>query len=185
MAVPFNMPEDHNEVDVYINQLQSLLTQLQIAVRQSRGINPPVLFSSAVTRVRNVSANRRIVVEETDGHDALTADESANNLEWLSSMIQENIQESGARSNSRFCDCDETKINITTIVNAGSGQDWAQIGVALRKIADDLTPVITREDFLSPSRSKESLLSKLPDTITCSIWTAMLGCVGWHIFRAR
>lgn len=52
MAVPFNIPEDHNEVEVIINQLQYLLTKLQAALRRSRRGNPQNQLSSHASTTR-------------------------------------------------------------------------------------------------------------------------------------
>lgn len=39
MAVPFNMPEDQNEVEVLLMQLQTLLNRLQVAVRRNQQLS--------------------------------------------------------------------------------------------------------------------------------------------------
>ncbi|XP_019872614.1 uncharacterized protein LOC109600879 [Aethina tumida] len=192
MAVPFNMPEDHNEVDVIVNQLQSLLTQLQASVRESqrstRTRNPP---GSTRHRVRFASGTRDRDPErqeETDGDGRPSHEHLADLMVCRHDVPSASTQLTASpirRRTTRFqTDCDETKINITTIVDTGSQQDWAQIGITLRNIADDINPVTFREVVLFPT-TKRGLLSKLPDALTCTIWTAMLGCVGWHLFRSR
>nr|CAH7741588.1 unnamed protein product [Callosobruchus chinensis] len=118
MAVPFNMPEDHNEVEVIINQLQSLLVRLQDAVRRSR-------------TAQIQSASRELL----------------NNLAWLAAISQESsatttsgtqVRPARRRSSSESSCCDETKISLTAIVGQGPIQDW---GLAKPKHTDNETPI--------------------------------------------
>ncbi|KAJ8930058.1 hypothetical protein NQ314_017223 [Rhamnusium bicolor] len=189
MAVPFNMPEDQNEVEVIINQLQSLLTKLQAAIRRSRVANPQNSSPSqaATSRVRSGTSNRvRTRDEEAPSTSISSANfpDLLNNLAWLAAASQDVASSSSQlpansvsrsprrRTSSESSCCEETKISITAIVNHGTIQDWNQI-----EGSDDSEP---------ESVSADGLLSKfVPGPVSAPLWTAMICFVGWHLFRAR
>ncbi|XP_060516119.1 uncharacterized protein LOC132695706 isoform X2 [Cylas formicarius] len=184
MAVPFHIPEDQNEVEVILIQLQTLLNRLQIAVRQNRQSSTPSTPSTA-NRARIATPNRVRVRDPSSGASTSTAPNAPhnllpdllNNLARLASAngnvasltaIPANANRSlRRRTNSESSNCDETKISITAIVKHGHIQDWNQVDVIERK-----------------NLESESILSKLMPTVSsCSLMTAMICFVGWHIFR--
>ncbi|CAH1961311.1 unnamed protein product [Acanthoscelides obtectus] len=200
MAVPFNMPEDHNEVEVIINQLQSLLVRLQDAVRRSRTAQ-----TQSASRVRPAGARARTprVEEAPISPMSTTLPELLNNLAWLAAISQESSTTTTAgtqarparrRSSSESSCCDETKISLTAIVGQGPMQDWGLVKVNLPKQTDNETPISIEEvDGLTPSVpgrksfSVDGILSKfVPNNpVSAPLWTAMICFVGWHLFRAR
>nr|CAI5844021.1 unnamed protein product [Callosobruchus analis] len=200
MAVPFNMPEDHNEVEVIISQLQSLLVRLQDAVRRSRTAQ-----IQSASRVRPAGARTRVPrAEETPiSPTSTTLPELLNNLAWLAAISQESSTTTTAgtqvrsvrrRSSSESSCCDETKISLTAIVGQGPIQDWGLAKVNLPKHTDNEAPVSIEEvDGLASSLPQQKLftvdgiLSKfVPNNpVSAPLWTAMICFVGWHLFRAR
>ncbi|KAJ8974848.1 hypothetical protein NQ317_016683 [Molorchus minor] len=171
MAVPFNIPEDQYEVEVIINQLQTLLTKLQAAVRRSRGANqqtPSSYQVAATSRVRSGASNRlRTHDEEAQQSSSTNFPELLNNLAWLAAASQG--RHCFWTSSESSC-CEETKISITATVNHGTVQDWNQ-----DESSDE-----------GGSTPGEGLLSKLlPSRVSAPLWTAMICFVGWHLFRAR
>ncbi|XP_018573717.1 uncharacterized protein LOC108912811 [Anoplophora glabripennis] len=184
MAVPFNMPEDQNEVEVIINQLQSLLTKLQAAVRRSRG--PTIRTNqTAVTRVRSPASSRLRSRDESSATTSISSTnfpDLLNNIAWLAAASQDAASTSSSltansvtrsprrRTSSESSNCKETKISITAIVN--HAQDWNQA---------DGSP-----DSEPEQASGDGILSKfVPGPVSAPLWTAMICFVGWHLFRAR
>ncbi|XP_072402271.1 uncharacterized protein [Diabrotica undecimpunctata] len=201
MAIPFNLPEEQNEVEVIITQLQYLLMKLQDAIRRSRATNSsyPVFSISTRTRVRTNSSNRARVREESSASSPATPSTSAspsanlpellNNLAWLAVLTQEavgnNSQQTTAmavprpirnRTSSESSCCQETKSDETTASNSGSVPAWNQ----------ETDNEQSSEDESDKSYSRQGILSRLiPGPVSAPLWTAMICFVGWHIFRAR
>nr|XP_023021532.1 uncharacterized protein LOC111509908 [Leptinotarsa decemlineata]XP_023021533.1 uncharacterized protein LOC111509908 [Leptinotarsa decemlineata] len=191
MAVPFVMPEDENEVEVIIIQLQSLLTKLQAALRRSRGPPPP--RTSLPTRNRTSAGSSRSPTQDQGTSTSASAPSTQipdllNNLALLAAASQEIVQSNqpeGApqvaasatfrstrrRTNSESSCCEESKVSITT-ANRNGVQDWNQVN----------EPEISSAKTLS----SESIFSKfVPGPVSAPLWTAMICFVGWHLFGTR
>ncbi|XP_030755961.1 uncharacterized protein LOC115882198 [Sitophilus oryzae] len=194
MAVPFTMPDDQNEVEVLLIQLQALLTKLQIAARKHRlrsqqaqsngSAAVATLTTTAPLRVRGSSINRqRSESSETAASPAQTTNaipDLISNLSWLASSHNETQAASALtampvrsprrrRTNSESSNCDKTTKTTTTDLS----QDWNKVN------CDD--------DGDDEGGSSDGLLSKImPATVSsCSFMTAMICFVGWHIFCGR
>ncbi|XP_056645451.1 uncharacterized protein LOC130898211 isoform X1 [Diorhabda carinulata] len=215
MAIPFNMPEDHNEVEVIITQLQYLLTKLQAALRRSRATNAQTRLSShnSNTRVRTNSSNRSRVTEGLPSSSSSSESPSSNlpdllnSLAWLAAASQDAIdtpqitptsirilRPMRIRTTSESSCCDENKLTETNSVGPGNVQEWNQVGGNTSKLAGEFAAIIDPEETDEQSSesvsnkdySREGILSKIvPGPVSAPFWTAMICFVGWQIFRAR
>ncbi|XP_056645453.1 uncharacterized protein LOC130898211 isoform X2 [Diorhabda carinulata] len=196
MAIPFNMPEDHNEVEVIITQLQYLLTKLQAALRRSRATNAQTRLSShnSNTRVRTNSSNRSRVTEGLPSSSSSSESPSSNlpdllnSLAWLAAASQDAIdtpqitptsirilRPMRIRTTSESSCCDENKLTETNSVGPGNVQEWNQ------ETDEQSSESVSNKDY-----SREGILSKIvPGPVSAPFWTAMICFVGWQIFRAR
>ncbi|KAL1493105.1 hypothetical protein ABEB36_011231 [Hypothenemus hampei] len=191
MAVPFNMPEDQTDVEVIIHQLQALLNKLKVAARAPPQMQATTSSSSSIpsgSRARHTSRERQPDVI-TQSLESI----SRNTLpDLLSNMSSLNCAPSGAaatisspfsaislrsprqRTTSKFLNSDETKICITTVINRNYyTHEWIKI--------DNV------ENEESGATEVNGLFSKIisGSIQSCSLMTAMICFVGWHIFRAR
>ncbi|XP_066158151.1 uncharacterized protein [Euwallacea fornicatus] len=207
MAVPFHLPEDQNEVEVLVVQLQTLLSRLQVAVCRSQQLsqqqqqqqqqpssssNSLLLHfsrarhflglghsSSSTTRPRN---DESLTLEPS----ARTAQNALPDLLMNLSSLTDNgasgspspltdtlLRSPRRRTTSESSSPDETKISITAIVKQAVAQDWNKLDCV---DVEEIDPMET-----------DGIFSKLmPASVSsCSLMTAMICFVGWHIFRGR
>ncbi|CAG9759612.1 unnamed protein product [Ceutorhynchus assimilis] len=194
MAVPFNMPEDQNEVEVLLMQLQTLLNKLQIAVRKNQQLTQQqlsVLPASSTSstpsnsRVRHSSNNVNNNQPQPSSSHATPPPDLLTSLSWLagtaagtstsaSPLTAISIRSPRRRTISETSNTDETKISITAIVK----HDYC---------AQDFNKIDCVDSEISREIPTDGLLSKImPASVSsCSLMTAMICFVGWHIFRAR
>lgn len=211
MAVPFNIPEDHNEVEVIINQLQYLLTKLQAALRRSRRGNPQNQLSShaSTTRVRTNSSTRSRVREGSSVSSSASSSSSSstttpttttassvpsanfpdilNNLAWLAAISQESIDSSSQQTTHIRPSRSRTPSESSCCEESKISEAALSHGNVQDWNQETDNEV---EDEESSARTKnysrEGILSKIvPGPVSAPLWTAMICFVGWHIFRAR
>ncbi|ENN74171.1 uncharacterized protein LOC109541144 [Dendroctonus ponderosae] len=192
MAVPFNIPEDQSEVEVLLIQLQTILNKLQATVRQNHQLaQQPTASIPSGSRVRYSPDDRVRSREVLQSVERITPvpqnvlPDLLSNLSWLADSSNEASSSSSPltamsarsrrrRTASESSNPDETKISVTAIVTTDfCAQDWNE-----KNCVDSGTSNVIPAD---------GLFSKLiPGPVSsCSLMTAMICFVGWHIFRAR
>ncbi|XP_050314419.1 uncharacterized protein LOC126748920 [Anthonomus grandis grandis] len=188
MAVPFNMPEDQNEVEVLLLQLQTLINKLQVAVRRNQQQSSNSVANNN-SRVRSTSRARSRDSPSTSSNDVpVNSPMFPDLLTHLSMMAGSSTDSTSSpltaisvrpprqRTSSTSSNNDETKISITAIVK----HDF---------YAHDCNKIESLDSSAEPTTlsTSEGIFSKLtPASVSsCSLMTAMICFVGWHIFRAR
>lgn len=184
MAVPFNLPEESNEVEVVLNQLQVLVNKLQITIGRYQQLTQQASSSttsstSCNSRVRHPSSSRLRIMNGQEVQTAQSAQIVLPDLLahlWLNNTTSGTTTVSSVRSSQRCATAHSSnpEISNTAIKKPTyNAQDWSKMDCTNFK----------KPDLTQP----EGILSKLMPTSvsSCSLMTAMICFVGWHIFRGR
>ncbi|KAF7270649.1 uncharacterized protein LOC143197391 [Rhynchophorus ferrugineus] len=195
MAVPFIIPDDQNDSQVILVQLQTLISRLQMIIHNQQQQQQLSVNASSNSynnsRVRSSSTTRQ---RTRDSSETSSTTPNQNNLSEVISNLSLFALSAGDQQSSstytaipvrsprtRGCsessNCDVTKTATKTTFD----QDWNKMNCNNGDDDDD------DDDDENKEASSVGLLSKLtPASVSsCSLMTAVICFVGWHIFRGR